>query len=663
MKSKIAGFIDLKIFFLIILFSCSYFGYCQRKYKLDSVVKAYDHLTADTLRFENLAAQVSIYRLGEPVKAMEVSQRMFQLAERIGQESYKARAAFNLAIQYRKIANYDSAIFLYKKAVAGFEELKDESNLAGCYGSLGIACWQQKEYGPAIRYLKYSLAITQKLHKRMNECSNLNNIGGVFFDMKKYDSSLAYLHKALKISEEMRDTAGLADAYGNMGAVYILLKDTVNAVKYSLLGVRFSKLSGNNYQLFTSYNNIAQSMAISKNYKEAERYGLMAISLSEQLGALEGSRGAYKVMADIYKETGDFKKSNFYLEKFVAANDSLVSEARMKQMTDLEAKYQSARKDKELAEEKAASEKKNVILYALVAGFVLVAALAVFVYRGYRNKKKFLFEMTLAKKEIELKSTELELKNKDITDSINYARKIQGAVLPPEETIYKNLPSSFIIYKPKDIVSGDFFWFHEVDADNFVLVCGDCTGHGVPGALMTVVGINLLNKIVSDHRIFEPGAILSELDKLLYTTLRQDKQRGGVQDGMDISVANINRKTSQLTVATAKRPFVIIEAGNLKDYKGGKSSLGGLSGGDKVFPETSITYSSGDVLYFFTDGYADQFGGANGKKYSSKRLKETLYNLHSFPIEEQKTRLEKEISEWKGNLEQVDDICLIGIKF
>ncbi|MGZ3901810.1 MAG: SpoIIE family protein phosphatase, partial [Bacteroidia bacterium] len=494
------------------------------------------------------------------------------------------------------------------------------------------------------------------------ECSNLNNLGGVFFDLKKYDSSLVYLHRSLAISEEMKDTVGLADAYGNMGAVYILLKDTVNAVKYSLLGVRYSILSGNNYQLFTSYNNIAQAMLMNKNYKEAERYALMSLSISEKLGALEGSRGNYKSLADIYKEKGEHEKANMYLEKFIAVNDSLISEARMKQLTGLEAKYQSAKKDKELIEERSASERKSTLLYGLIIGLILVIALAVFVYRGYHNKKKFLGEMTLAKREIEIKSLELESRNKDVTDSINYARKIQSAVLPNEETFYKSIPSSFILYKPKDIVSGDFFWFHEIDQNNYILVCGDCTGHGVPGALMTVVGCNLLNRVVADKQVHEPARILYEMDGLLNITLKQDTQSGGVQDGMDLSLLKINKVNNELIISSARRPFVIVQKGQLKDFKGGRYSLGGIRSGEKRFEEIKVNYESGDMLYFFTDGYGDQFGGEKGKKFSSKRLKDFLYSISKKDVSVQKEILDNEISNWKGSLEQVDDICVIGIR-
>lgn len=655
-----------RISYITILFCVfvNLFSVAQDKRSLDSLINSYNKLLVDSDRFDNLVQQIKVYRLGEPEKAMALSQQLIPLSKKIGTQNYQAKAFLNLAIQYRKQGNYDSSTTLYTQALSIFEKLKDEAQIATCCGSMGIGYWQQKNYEPAIRYFRKSLEITHKLGKRANECSNLNNIGGVFFDMQQYDSSLTYLHASLAISEEMRDTAGLADAYGNMGAVYVLLKDTGNAMKYSQLGANYSKLSGNSYQLFTSYSNIAQVYFMRKQYKESERYGLMSLQIASELGAMEGRKGNYKSLADLYKAMGEPEKANRYLEMYIAVNDSLISEARMKQMTGLEAKYQSVKKDKELLEEKSASEQKTLVLYVLIIGLLLVVALAVFTYRGYRNKQKFLLQMTNAKQEIEMKSVELESRNKDITDSINYASKIQNAVLPNEHTVYSTMVSSFILYKPKDIVSGDFFWFNEIDADTYLFACGDCTGHGIPGALMTVIGSNLLNQIVIDNKIYKPSKILLKMDELLNVTLKQDNySTTGVQDGMDLALFKVNKSTKEITISTAKRPVVYIRDKKLQEIKGSKFSLGGMRSGDKIFEEVVVNYQINDMFYFFTDGITDQFGGSKGKKFSTKRLKELFLEIHENPIATQKEILNTEVDKWKGSLEQVDDICVVAIRF
>lgn len=273
-------------------------------------------------------------------------------------------------------------------------------------------------------------------------------------------------------------------------------------------------------------------------------------------------------------------------------------------------------------------------------------------------------EIGRQKKRVEQSNKELESKNKDITDSINYARKIQYAVLPNEENIYRSIPLSFIVYKPRDIVSGDFFWFAELDEKSYILVTADCTGHGVPGAFMTVIGSSLLNQIIVEGGISEPSLILRELDKRINVTLKQEKERLlTVQDGMDLSLLKVDRSKKQFTFTSAKRPAIFIRDKQIREIKGSKFSLGGMRTGEKYFEELTMDYKEDDIIYFFTDGVTDQFGGEKGKKYSIKRLRELLLNIHMLPMHDQKKRLELTIEKWKGNLEQVDDICLVGIRF
>ncbi|HEY0030954.1 MAG TPA: SpoIIE family protein phosphatase [Bacteroidia bacterium] len=280
------------------------------------------------------------------------------------------------------------------------------------------------------------------------------------------------------------------------------------------------------------------------------------------------------------------------------------------------------------------------------------------------TKHKFVSDLKLSKSEVEKKSKELEVQKEDIISSINYAKRIQYAVLPQEESIYRAIPLSFILYKPKDIVSGDFFWFHEIDKDNYIIVCADCTGHGVPGAFMTVIGSSLLNQIVIDNKITEPAMILSELDKLINMTLKQQKEHEHyVQDGMDLSLLRVDKSKKEFVFTSAKRPAILIRDKQLQEFKGSKFTLGGMVSGEKKFEEIRMNYQEDDVLYMFTDGYTDQFGGPKGKKYSIKQLRESLLGVHKMQMSEQKNQLTNSVDKWKSELEQVDDILLMGIKF
>ena len=277
---------------------------------------------------------------------------------------------------------------------------------------------------------------------------------------------------------------------------------------------------------------------------------------------------------------------------------------------------------------------------------------------------KFVKARSEAEVQIKNQKIKLESKNKDITDSINYARKIQRAVLPHEENIYRNIPHSFIVYKPRDIVSGDFFWFHEIDRNNYYMVCADCTGHGVPGAFMTVIGTTLLNQIIIENKFVSPSDILQELDKKINITLKQEQDGSiSVQDGMDLSIIKTDKANKEFIFTSAKRSAVFIRDKQMQEFKGSKASLGGMRMGEKVFEEIKMNFQKDDIIYMFTDGYPDQFGGEKGKKYSSKRLKQTLFSVHELSMAEQKQKIENDINNWKGTLEQVDDISIMGIRF
>lgn len=265
-------------------------------------------------------------------------------------------------------------------------------------------------------------------------------------------------------------------------------------------------------------------------------------------------------------------------------------------------------------------------------------------------------------KEVIEKSAKLEIALDQIRESINYAKHIQEAILPAFDFIRSTFPDSFILYRPKDIVCGDFYWYTK-KGDEAVIAAVDCTGHGVPGALMTVIGNSLLNQIVNLATTISPSEILTLLDKKLLETLQQ---HGGLttNDGMDIALCKYNLKTGQLVFAGAKRPMYLFRNGELRVIKGDKYPIGSFQYEDqKVFTEYSMTVKKGDLVYLFSDGYQDQFGGKQGKKFMVSKLKETLTNISSMSMDKQLDVLDRTATEWQGTYEQTDDILVIGVRF
>lgn len=261
---------------------------------------------------------------------------------------------------------------------------------------------------------------------------------------------------------------------------------------------------------------------------------------------------------------------------------------------------------------------------------------------------------------IHSQNEEIEQKNKDITDSIKYAKRIQLAILPYKEDLKKNCPQSFVLFEPKDIVSGDFYWFTNY-GDWLFIAAADCTGHGVPGALMSMIGSNILNEIIKDISIRKPSLILDQLDKKVLEALKRSGEEV-VHDGMDIAFCAINVKNKVLEYAGANRPIVLIRNGEVIECKPNKLSIGGYHQSDKVFTDTSVQLQQGDTIYLFTDGCVDQFGGNFGKKFKYKNLLALFLSIQKEGMKEQKRLIKDAIASWKGANEQVDDMLVMGLR-
>lgn len=322
-------------------------------------------------------------------------------------------------------------------------------------------------------------------------------------------------------------------------------------------------------------------------------------------------------------------------------------------------------KDKELfdlrlSEKNMEIEKQNQTIAWFVFFMTLVVFMVFFIVKSNLTRKK-------TNKLLSAQKVEIELKNKEITDSINYAKRIQEAILPPIEEIQKAFPDSFILFQPKDVVSGDFFGFFE-SGNKKIILAADCTGHGVPGALMSMVGNEQLTKIIQERNITKPSFILDELHSGVRSALKQDSIYNDTRDGMDIALLSIEYSDSTnqnciVEYSGANRPFWKIFSGVLTETKADKQPIGGLNADyRKAFTNHSFTLQKGHCIYLFSDGYADQFGGEKGKKFMLKNLERLLLEISALPMIDQKKQLAKRFADWRSNQEQVDDVLIIGIR-
>ena len=305
--------------------------------------------------------------------------------------------------------------------------------------------------------------------------------------------------------------------------------------------------------------------------------------------------------------------------------------------------------------------------WAILGWLTILSSLVVIIIKIREQSQKKVqeyleTELEARTSEVVKQKGEIELQNLEITDSINYAKRIQTSILPDFNKLREAFRDAFLIFQPRDIVSGDFYWFDKLDEDKFILVCADSTGHGVPGAFMSMIGSTLLQDIVSRQRVSKPSEILTLLDRQIFTTLNQNIELGVSNDGMDMVVCEFNLKKKHVRFASAMRPVIIVIGGESFYIKGNRSAVGGESVMEKYFDDQEYYLSEGDTVYLFSDGLPDQFGGADGKKLKIARLKRIIEQVSDKSMSEQKQIITKFYTDWKGNYEQVDDILLIGVK-
>ncbi|MES2590999.1 MAG: tetratricopeptide repeat protein [Bacteroidota bacterium] len=581
----------------------------------------------------------------------------------------------NIGVVYDNQGNYPQALNYYLKGLKIAEELGDKKSIATKLGNIGLLYYGQGDYPKALGYYFKTLKMAEELKDDYLIATYFGNIGNIYYAQGDYLKALDYYSNALKILEDLGDKIGIANNISNIGLVYFIQNDYPKALDYYFNTLRMATEQGNKKLTAVSLGNIGTVYAKIKKYKEAEGYLKKALVLSIEINALNLVKDNEQQLSELYTQTEQPAKALEHYKKYIEAKDSIFNEENTKKTVRSEMNFEFEKKQ---TEEKIVQNKKDIIAVEelkqqrlqrnyFIVGFALVLLLALFIYRGYREKQKANSIITLQKNEMEEQKKVVEEKNKDILDSIHYAKRIQDALLKEEEHVSAHLPEHFILFMPKDIVSGDFYWATEKQGYWYVAAV-DCTGHGVPGAFMSMLGMSFLNDIVSDNLLLSPAEILDQLCEKVVNELRQTGEAGGSKDGMDISLIRINLKelestpgSIQIHWAGANNALNIIQNGQLREIKADKQPIGYYPE-QKPFTNHEITLQTGDSIYIFTDGYADQFGGPKGKKFKYKQLEELLLANTTLPMNQQKEMLKTAFVEWKGSLEQIDDVCVIGVK-
>ena len=656
-----------------------------------------------------------LYNHSDYNKALKVGKKALLVLAKFKNDTLLAPLHKKIGLIYESDGIYEKALPHYLKSLDYYTKLNDQTGIASNLNNIGLIYYYQKNYKQALENFKRALPIVEKLNFKFGIASVLTNIGNIYTAQNETEKAKKTYERVLKIDKEINDKEGVAKTLNNLGLIYSSMNDYITARSYFLKSIQFQKEIGNEQALAGIFENLSVSYerevkenrdkkgisnetpyspAEKEKFAKALKYLNKAKALALKYKLQDVRLRIYNERAYIYSELKNYKKAYGAMVDYDELRDSLQNEEMQKELGRMQAIYENDKKEKEIALQHMQIQKNNLKIekqqtfqQALIAFIALLTLLAFAILRSYYQKKKANLLLASQKQEIEsqneiitLHKNELEEKNKDIMDSINYAKRIQTAILPPDNLVQYCFPESFIFYQPKDIVSGDFYWIDNVEHRRFAAAV-DCTGHGVPGAFMSIVGYNALNLTLKNAHIYQPASILDNLNLILEETLRQ-KGKQDVRDGMDMSLIMYDTEKKELQYAGANNPLYIIrkkdipmiidgeekepnisnEHLNLYEIKATKQPIGAYDD-KKPFENHIIKILDNDTIYMFSDGFADQFGGKDGKKYKYKPFKRLLLEHYPSTIKQQLSTLTTDFNEWKGELEQIDDVCVIGIKF
>ncbi|MCE3227409.1 MAG: protein serine/threonine phosphatase [Bacteroidetes bacterium] len=581
----------------------------------------------------------------------------------------------NISDAYRQAGLQQKALIAINKAININKQLKDSLQDSYLYATMATLQHEMNDLGAAKSNAEKALALLENNPNIFLKASVLHNLGTYYNDLRKYDSAMICLNKALEIETQTGDSAGMGISYNSIALLY----QRLNQLDFCLAFAEKARVVSRNIYDTTTYFNsslvIADVYAQRKDFKRALAYALEAQNMVRSIQNLTNIYEMYASLSNIYNGLGLHEKRAESLEKVIIYRDSILSNENKKVTARLSIEMDVYGKEKEIELLNKTTELKQVeidrqktaktLITGIAALFGIIIIITIFFYIKIRksniviNKQK---ERVEQQNEIILSQKELvEEKQKEIIDSINYAKRIQSAVLTSEEVWKKISTEHFILFKPKDIVSGDFYWAYNTPTSRCVFALADCTGHGVPGGFMSMLGNSFLNEIVVENKIFSAATILSKLREKVIGSLEQkgDEQR---KDGMDMALCVLNRINNTLEFAGANNGLILIRKGQLAELKPDKMPIGSYITDSKPFTSQTIQLEPGDCLYMTTDGFPDQFGGPKGKKFKYKQTEELLTQIYHLPMKEQGEIMEKKFMDWKGELEQIDDVCVIGVR-
>ncbi len=593
--------------------------YSEEGYELSKKINYIDGIGFGKLN----QAFIQFYRNSDIAVSLEITHEALHIFRQTNNEIGFGQSYTVLGMIYGLIDDYDDAFKFINKAIKYHQKTDFDEGLAWSYYIIGNFYLDLKDLDNSYEKLIKAQKIFEKNKEYAGIIACMGSLGSILVEKKDFELALVTHQRSLELACEHDLTNFEARALNDIGVVYDFLNQYAKSIDYLMRGLVLREKNKNRQGITTSQLNLGQVLTKMKDYDDAMEFLKLAEKNACEIGARKKQMKAHKLQANLYKKQKKPWKALEQYEKYLDVKTKIMGEENTAQLKNIQSIHFVEKANQEAEIERL----KNT-------------------------------ELKKAYEQIALQTTK-------IIDSIKYAKRIQESVLTPISAIKPHFRDSFIFYKPKDIVSGDFYWFAN-KGDRLILAAVDCTGHGVPGAFMVVLANALLNEIVNERHIICPGEILTILDKKVRQALHQNQENGSSsQDGMDLALISFDKTLSQVAFAGAKNPLYRVRNDQIERIRGSKFPVGGMlmrKTKKRVYDAHIIQGEKQDMYYIASDGFADQFGGAENRKYLSGRFRRFLLDISDETGEKQKLALENELQVWKGKTKQTDDILVVGIR-
>ncbi len=602
--------------------------------------------------------------------ALDYRMRFLELEKKLNESPENIAGAINaVGVVYGRVGRKDSARACIMRALKLHKQANYQEGIAQAYVNLGSSFVDGDEYQRGIDTMLQ--AFNYELSPRM-ELSVLARLAWAYSIVDQHEKTLEAGLRATELAKKIRqkpnvtfwDRLQLARTKSIVAGAYISLDSIEKAKEYQLESIAIQDSMKTDYLKGSSYSMMGAIADKEGRTADAIRYYEIALPHKEKQNMFQDGLKISRKLAELYETQGDYKNANRWHSKALAFQDTIVATDLQNQLVEYEfskSLEESNRKREmellraEIEHESQLGKQKMFTWIGAGIGLVILLVLILMI-RGYRAKKRSAEVLSAKNELIQTQKLQVEHKNQEILDSIVYAQRIQRAILPPDEALNDTLGDGFILYKPKDIVAGDFYWMETV-GDVTLFAAADCTGHGVPGAMVSVMCSNALSKAVKEDGNTSPSQILDQA--VVHLEQRFEKSKETVSDGMDIALCAI--KGSTLQYAGANNPLWIVRGGEVLETKPDKQPVGKFEH-RQPFTNHEISLEKGDTIYIFSDGFADQFGGPKGKKFKSRPFKDLLISIQGESMDAQKKLLDESFEMWRGAMDQIDDVCILGVR-